>query len=209
MSDKSQVIQKTQGAQPSMKVPFDKGSHLKFKSILDKETGQKKKIEIGLSNGETMTKENFEAFKEVVKKTTGAEDVENGIRILSRVAYGMKQDDDLDRLNAISALLPGMRPQDETETALLGQFIALQESGFRCLRQANADEGFYHIERFALLATKLLNTANQTMQALLKYRSKGQQTVQVIHFHNEGQAIVTQNLSSLGQGRGSQNKTMN
>ena len=54
---------------------------------------------------------------------------------------------------------------------------------------------FYHIERLFLLATKLLNTANQTMQALLKYRSGGQQTVQVVHVYNEGQAIVAQNLS--------------
>ena len=194
---------KLQGIQPAMKVPSDEGPHLKFKSILDKETGQKQKIEIGLSNGETMTKENFEAFKEVVKKTTGSENIENGLTILSRVAHGMKQDDDVGRLNAVAALLPGMRPQDETETALLGQFIALQESGFRCLRQANSQEGFYHIERFTLLATKLLNTANQTMQALLKYRSRGQQTVQVVYVHNEGQAIVTQNLSPHSQGRGS------
>jgi hypothetical protein len=42
----------------------------------------------------------------------------------------------------------------------------------------------------------LLNTANQTIQTVLKYRAKGQQTVQVVHVHNEGQAIVTQNLSS-------------
>jgi len=38
----------------------------------------------------------------------------------------------------------------------------------------------------------------KTMQALTKYRAKGQQTVQVIHVHNEGQAIVAQNLSSGG-----------
>ena len=81
-------------------------------------------------------------------------------------------------------------------TLLLGQFIALQESGMLCLRNANSQDMFYHIERFILLATKLFNTANQTMQAIMKYRSGGQQTVQVIHMHNEGQAIVAQNLTS-------------
>ena len=66
----------------------------------------------------------------------------------------------------------------------------------KCLRHANLPEqGFYHEERLFLLANKLLNTANQTMQTVLKYRSGGQQTVQVVHVHNEGQAIVAQNLS--------------
>jgi hypothetical protein len=71
-----------------------------------------------------------------------------------------------------------------------------------CLRQAHFQEGFYHIERYINLATKLFNVANQTMQALLKYRSKGQQTVQVVHVHNEGQAIVAQNVSATGGGVG-------
>ena len=62
--------------------------------------------------------------------------------------------------------------------------------------------GFYHIERYINLATKLFNVANQTMQTLLKYRAKGQQTVQVVHVHNEGQAIVAQNVSAAGEGIG-------
>jgi hypothetical protein len=96
--------------------------------------------------------------------------------------------------------LLALKPQEETEATILGQFITLQESGFRCLRLANSQDGFYHVERFFLLATKLFNTANQTMHALLKYRSGGQQTVQVIHVHNEGQAIVGQNFSHEAPG---------
>ena len=71
-----------------------------------------------------------------------------------------------------------------------------------CLRQAHFQDGFYHKERYINLSTKLFNAANQTMQALLKYRAKGQQTVQVIHVHNEGQAIVAQNVSAAGGGVG-------
>ncbi len=107
------------------------------------------------------------------------------------------------RMNEVSALLSALRPKDETEAMLLGQFIALQDSGMKCLRHANLPEqGFYHEERLFLLANKLFNTANQTMQTILKYRSGGQQTVQVVHVHNEGQAIVAQNLSHSTPGRG-------
>jgi len=93
---------------------------------------------------------------------------------------------------------------------LLGQFLALQDSGMKCLRHANLPEqGFYHQERFFILAQKLFNTANQTMQTLLKYRSGGQQTMQVIHVHNEGQAIVAQNLSSSNHLKGQEEKFTN
>lgn len=65
-----------------------------------------------------------------------------------------------------------------------------------CLRLANLpDQRLHCIEKYFTLAQKLLNIANQTMQTVLKYRLGGQQTVQVVHLHNEGQAIVTQNLS--------------
>jgi hypothetical protein len=40
------------------------------------------------------------------------------------------------------------------------------------------------------------------MQAVLKYRSGGKQTVQVVHDHNEGPAIVAQNLSLVPMERG-------
>lgn len=100
------------------------------------------------------------------------------------------------------AILPTFRPQDETEALLAGQFIALQASAMECLRQGHFQDGFYHTERYINLATKLFNAATQTMQALTKYRAKGQQTVQVIHVHNEGQAIVAQNVSATGGGMG-------
>ena len=113
-------------------------------------------------------------------------------------------------MNEVSALLTALQPKDETEAMLLGQFLALQDSGMQCLRHANLPEqGFYHEERLFLLANKLLNTANQTMQTVLKYRSGGQQVVQVLHVHNEGQAIVAQNISHSAPREGSTKKFEN
>lgn len=101
----------------------------------------------------------------------------------------------------LQALLPALEPKSTAEAVLLGQFLALNDSGMKCLRLANLpDQGFYHVEKLYSLAHKLLNTANQTMQTVVKYRSGGQQTIQVVHMHNEGQAIVAQNLSSSSKG---------
>lgn len=132
-----------------------------------------------------------------LKRTTGASDPEIGKMILNKIARGLSADEVDTRFNEASALLHTLKPRDESEAMLLGQFIALQDSGMKCLRQANlAGQTFYHEERLMILAQKLFNTANQTMLTLLKYRSGGKQTMQVIHVHNEGQAIVAQNLSS-------------
>lgn len=87
------------------------------------------------------------------------------------------------------------RIQVVIEAVLFGQFMALQESGLKQLGSGNRQGVPSEQARNFLLATKLLNTANQTMQTLIKYRSCNQQTVQVIHMHNEGQAIVAQNIS--------------
>jgi hypothetical protein len=145
-----------------------------------------------------------------LKKTVGTSDPKLGERILNKVSYGLTGERADQRINEASAMLPALRPQDETEAMLLGQFLALYDSGMKCLRLANLPEqGFYHEEKLFLLANKLFNTANQTMQTVLKYRSGGQQTVQVVHVHNEGQAIVAQNLSHGTPGEGSQKKSSN
>jgi hypothetical protein len=105
-------------------------------------------------------------------------------------------------INEASSMLPALEPKNPTEALLLGQFLALNDSGMECLHLANLpDQRLHCIEKYFTLAQKLLNTANQTMQTVLKYRSGGQQTVQVVHLHNEGQAIVAQNLSSSNSER--------
>lgn len=166
---------------------------LQWKCKFNEATGQNEFDTITLSDDSML---NEQKIKIALKNATGTSDLTIGDKILKKVARGMTMEESSDRLNEVSALLPSLHPKDEAEALLLGQFLALQESGFKCLRLANLPEqGFYHVERLLLLANKLMNIANQTMQTVLKYRSGGKQTVQVVHVHNEGQAIVTQNLS--------------
>lgn len=166
---------------------------LKWNYKFDETTINNEFESIELSDG---SKLDSQSLQQAIKRTTGTSHIRLGEIILKFLAHGLSTDDQESRLNTMSALLPALHPGDETEAMLLGQFLALQESGMKCLRNANSQSMFYHIEKFYMLANKLFNTANQTMQTLLKYRSGGQQTIQVIHFHNEGQAIVAQNLSS-------------
>jgi hypothetical protein len=170
-------------------VPF-----LRWKHQFNEKTGKNEFDSLELSDKSQLDEKNLRA---ALKRASGTSDVEIGERILKTIARGMTAESLDTRLNDVSALLPALQPKDATEALLLGQYLTLHESAMKCLKIANLpDQGFYHIERLFILAAKLLNTANQTMHTFLKYRSGGQQTVQVVHVHNEGQAIVTQNLSS-------------
>lgn len=171
----------------------DEGPFIRWKYKSNEMTGENEFDSISLSDDSPLTEKKL---KTAVKNATGASNLAIGDKILNKIARGMTMDEYDSRLNEVSTLLPALKPNNETEALLLGQFLALQDSGFKCLRLANLpDQGFYHVERLFVLANKLLNTANQTMQTILKYRSGGQQTMQIIHVHNEGQAIIAQNLS--------------
>jgi len=136
-------------------------------------------------------------MQRALKASSGTTDLNIGERILKKVSQGLSGEGIENRINDTTMLLASLRPQDSTEALLLGQFLALNDNGMKCLKFANqSEQGFFHIEKLLAMSTKLFNIANQTIQTLLKYRSKGQQTIQVVHLHNEGQAIVTQNLSS-------------
>lgn len=157
---------------------------------------QTKKEELDLVQLSDGSKFNTENLRKALKKAAGTEDINTGERILRKTAKGLSSETFNHRINEVSSMLPALEPKNPTEALLLGQFLALNDSGMECLRLANLpDQRFHCVEKYFMLAQKLLNTANQTMQTILKYRSGGQQTVQVVHVHNEGQAIVAQHLS--------------
>lgn len=188
-------------SQQSETAPF-----LEWKYTFNPETAEIEFDSIKLSDGSLLDEAKA---KIALKQATGSSDPLIGERILKTIAKGLASESRETRINTASAMLPSLKPKDETEALLLGQFFALQDSGLRCLRNVNSQEMFYHTEKLFALATKLLNTANQTMQTLLKYRSGGKQTVQVIHVHNEGQAIVAQNLSTFPSKEGSKEPSDN
>jgi hypothetical protein len=171
---------------------------MQLNAVDNSESGGKES-KLTLADGTVVNSESMERFETAFKQATGTDDADFATAILWHVSKGLPDSTFKQRFTCMASLLPTVRPQDETEALLAGQFIALQASAMEYLRQGHFQDGLYHTERYVNLATKLFNAATQTMQALTKYRAKGQQTVQVIHVHNEGQAIVAQNLSSGGE----------
>lgn len=192
-----EVVQKSKKASSS-----DPGPFIRFRSKRNQETGKNQFAGIELSDGTQVNNSNKEASEEymaALKRATGTDNENLGQEIYQSIAVGLYDPIGLG-LNRLLTLLPGLRPQNENEALLLGQFIALQDSGFRCLRHAMDSQNLQNIDRYYSLSTKLFRTANETIQTLLKYRNGGRQEIQIVHLHNEGQAIIAQNLSNGGGG---------
>jgi hypothetical protein len=178
--------------QTSQTEPFF-GPRFEWKYKVNEKTGKLEFDTLKLSDGSHL---DGEKFKAVMKQTTGTSDVLMGEKILKQAALGLSAETFESRMNTASAFLSALNPRDETEALLLAQFVALHESGLKCLGNANTQDMLFQMEKLFSVGTKLLKTASETMQTLCKYRSGGQQTVQVIYVHSEGPALVAQNLTS-------------
>ena len=72
-----------------------------------------------------------------------------------------------------------MAPQDVVESALITSFWALHSQGMKML-----SSGSYALN--ANLATKLIRTSHETLEALLKWRRRGEQRIVIQHVNVEG-----------------------
>ena len=95
-------------------------------------------------------------------------------------------------INAALAAVTGIAALDETEAMLATQMVATHVAAIRVLRQLKGSETITQQDSNGNLAVKLLRTFTMQLEALQRYRGKGQQKVTVEHVHVNagGQAIV-------------------
>jgi hypothetical protein len=95
-------------------------------------------------------------------------------------------------LNAALAAMHGIGPRDEAEAMLAAQMVATHTAAMITLRQLKGAENIPQQDSNGNLAVKLLRTYSVQLEALARYRGKGQQTVRVEHVTVQagGQAIV-------------------
>jgi hypothetical protein len=97
------------------------------------------------------------------------------------------------QLCATVAALVGISPKDELEGMLAAQLIAAHNAAMECYRRAMIGEQTLEGRRENLnQANKLSRTYATLLEALNRYRGKGQQkvTVEHVHVHSGGQALV-------------------
>jgi hypothetical protein len=97
-----------------------------------------------------------------------------------------------EHINRVLAAVTGIGAQDEIEAMLAVQMVATHLAATSALRRLNSSETVSVQDSNGNLAVKLLRTFTMQVEALQRYRGKGQQkvTVEHVHVHPGGQAIV-------------------
>lgn len=131
--------------------------HLKWKYRVNEETGETEFDTFCLSDGGDMDQQRF---LEALKNLTGSTDLEVGHSIIRDTANILSAESIEEKLNKASAMLSALHPKDETEAMLLGQFLALRDSGMGCLKRAQNQDMINHFEKLLILATKILLEKN-------------------------------------------------
>jgi len=95
--------------------------------------------------------------------------------------------------SATLAALVGIAPKDEIEGMIAAQLLAGHNVAMECYRRAMIESQSFEGRRENLnQANKLSRTYSTLLEALNRYRGKGQQkvTVEHVHVHAGGQAVV-------------------
>ena len=95
--------------------------------------------------------------------------------------------------SATFAALVGISPKDEIEGMIAAQLLAAHNAAMECYRRAMIGEQTFAGRSEGLSqANKLSRTYAMLLDALNRYRGKGQQkvTVEHVHVHSGGRAIV-------------------
>ena len=112
-----------------------------------------------------------------------------------------------DHLSTIAAMMTDIAPSDGLEGMLAAQMVACHNAAMDCLGRAHvAGQTFEGRKLNLTFADRFLRTFTAQVEALAKYRGKGQQKVIVehVHVHQGGQAIVG-NVTTGGGGHGTGN----
>jgi hypothetical protein len=142
--------------------------------------------------------ENRPGESEALKAIGGSYSEDWNREILRQVSgtlwFGNSDEEDLHRQrNAVIAVLAMSKPNNELESMMLAQTVSAHHAAMECYRRSMIPEQNALAFRETLnLASKLSRTSAELLLALGKYRSRGQQkvTVEHVHVHPGGQAIV-------------------
>jgi hypothetical protein len=149
---------------------------------------------------ETETREQkIAAIEKFMRKITGTRTFEAANRFIAQIDSALvwpKPTDDKDRLLRASALMimAEISPQNAIQAMLATQMIAVNDAALLFLSQATLQGQFVNAaDACVLRATRLMRIFNEQLEAMQRLKGKACQqkvTVEHVHVHDGGQAIV-------------------
>jgi hypothetical protein len=114
--------------------------------------------------------------------------------LLRQLIDGATKDGEVDerKLNFMLAVIAGLEPRDQLEAMLAAQMAAVHAATMTMSRRFDSARNLHQHNHSEKAFNKLARTFTTQMEALNRYRGKGQQkmTVEHVHVHEGGQAIV-------------------
>ena len=106
------------------------------------------------------------------------------------------EEDSMTRLNFILSVIRGIKPKDQIEAMLAAQMAAVHASTMNFFRNLGESKELEYRDSAERTVNKLMRTFTTQMEALKRYRTGVQQTVNVQHVNvNDGGQAIVGNIS--------------
>ncbi len=145
---------------------------------------------------EVLSSESLTDMLANIRARTGVGRDEVAIRLVQQVGRSLHPTPNSsdEAVGQAIATLAELGPQNATEAMLATQMIATHNAALRCMAEAmHCNQTVDGVDRNVLRATRLMRLFNEQLEAMQKLKGKtGQQkvTVEHVHVHEGGQAIV-------------------
>ena len=147
----------------------------------------------------------------LLMKAVGTSDEDFLDGLLRQLAYAGSQGSEVDErgLNFMLSVVKGVEPRDQVESMLAAQMAAVHMATMTFARRLAHVDTIPQQDSAERAFNKLARTFTAQIEALNRYRGKGQQkmTVEHVHVHQGGQAIVGPVSTTRAQGGGENEKT--
>jgi hypothetical protein len=123
--------------------------------------------------------------------TTNTNFADGLLKQVSRIATD-GHDVEVESINFMVAVIGDIEPRDQMEAMLAAQMAAVHMATMSFASRLTSADRLYQVDAVQKALNKLARTFAAQMEALNRYRGKGQQkmTVEHVHVHEGGQAIV-------------------
>jgi hypothetical protein len=175
-------------------------------SLVFEESAQGKRVVSGVTfNGKKIifsdgvSDDKINELANLLKEVTGTYDINLAMDFLTTAiqAYRSKEFSSSDFERLVS-FLRDLQPKDGVEARLLAQHLVLNESGMFYMRIALDCTSFEGKTYYTSTANKMFRLAQDSVLTLMKYRSKGQQQINIVHMNGDSKAVFSVGGGSKG-----------
>ena len=123
---------------------------------------------------------------------SGSSNKEFGMPIFNQLSTCYPKMEIMTLVTSILTGIEGIKPKDQVEGMLAAQMLATHNATMNCFRIANSSLSVDVMNAILNSANKLARSYAVQMEALNRYRGKGQRkmTVEHVHINSGGQAII-------------------